>query len=248
MVKDIALNDKLMKDAASKRKRRKPPARRKKKGGEDFTNPTFPDTEAGRREKRELMDSIGFARECVEDYFPEEYGKQIPAAGAWIMLLMSVHVGKEIAPGVAEPVTLPHLSIWFATPALLTCGERYGFRPAVAVVQTPQGEVRVFPHEYTIVKDLSAYLGMTEEEGFYIHFMREEGGFDVDRLFYLMSRGIPKGEAQRLLLPELTDPFFCYFTFHPAYSDAFGEGFGTPYLTTANHERRAAARRERTAQ
>lgn len=218
----------------------------RKKGdaaAEEYVNPVFDDAE-----KAEIMDALAGWRECVEDYFPEEYGKRLPETGAWIMLLMSVNVGKEIAPGVAEPITLPHLSIWYGMPALLTCGEHFDVRPSVAVVQTPQGEVRVFPHEYTIVKDLSAYLGMTEEEGFYIHFMREEGGFDVDALFYLMSRGIPKGEARRLLLPTLADPYFCYFTFHPAYSEAFGEGFGTPYLTAENHERRAAARAARAAE
>jgi hypothetical protein len=185
------------------------------------------------REKRALV-GIG---ECLEDYFPEDYDKALPEEGAWIMLLMSVHVGKATTEGKAESVTLPTVSP----------SGRHGVKRKKAIIQTPQGEVHIWPHEYTVVKDISPYLDMTEEEGVYIHFMHETGGFDADKLLYIQSRGIPRGTAQRLLLPELKDPHFCYFTFHPAYSEMFGEGFGTPYLTTVNHERRRAARRQRAA-
>jgi hypothetical protein len=208
-------------------------------------NPDYLGSEEWEAEKEEIKDYLSAAHECVEDYFPEDYGKGIPESGAWIMLLMSVHVGKETTPGKFEKVEVPHLSIWFALPTVSPNG--YGDQKLKkAIIQHPKGEVHVFPHEYTIVSDLSKYLEMTEEEGFYINFLSEtSGGFDPDKLLYIMSRGIPKAVAQRMLLPELRDPFFCYFTFHPDYSAYFGEGFGTPYLTAANHKRRAAARRER---
>jgi hypothetical protein len=222
---------------------------RKAKGGTPkyILNPKWADSEEAQLEREQIKDSICAFGDCVEDYFPEDYGKKLPEEGAWIMLLMSVHVGKEIAPGVAEPVTVPHLSIWFAMPTLAGSGTRYDIRPTKAIIQTPQGEVHIWPHEYTVVKDLTNFLEMTEEEGFYINFMREDGGFDVNRLHYIMSRGITKGVAQRILLPELKDPFFCYFTFHEAYSEMFGEGFGSGHLTAANHERRREARRRKTA-
>jgi hypothetical protein len=184
--------------------------------------------------------------ECVEDYFPEDYGKALPEEGAWIMLLMSVHVGKLTTEGKTEHVTVPHLSMWFALPTVSPSG-CLDLKKKKAIIQTPQGEVHIWPHEYTVVKDLSKYLDMTEEEGFYINFMSETEGFDMDKLLYIQSRGIPKGTAQRMLLPELKDPYFCYFTFHPAYSEAFGEGFGSPYLTTTNHERRRQSRKRREA-
>jgi hypothetical protein len=210
-------------------------------------NPAYLESDAYAEDvEKQKQGVVGFG-ECAEDYLPEEHGKALPEEGAWIMLLMSVHVGKLTDEGKTERVTVPHLSMWFALPTVSQSGHG-DYRMKKAIIQTPQGEVHVWPHEYTVVKDLSKYLDMTEEEGFYIHFMHETGGFDVDKLLYVQSRGIPRGAAQRMLLPELKDPHFCYFTFHPAYSEAFGEGFGSPHLTTANHERRRESRRRRQTQ
>jgi hypothetical protein len=223
---------------ATKRKRKNPTPK-------FIPNPEYIGSPEWEEEKEAAKDWLSNAGEPAEDYFPEDFGKQLPEEGAWIMLLMSVHVGKLTTTGKTESITVPHLSIWFALPTISPNGYG-GHKRRKAIIQHPKGEVHVWPHEYTIVKDLTKYLEMSEEEGFYINFMSEaSGGFDVDKLLYIQSRGIPKAVAQRLLLPELKDPHFCYFTFHQAYSDMFGEGFGTPYLTTANHERRAAARRRR---
>jgi hypothetical protein len=209
-------------------------------------NPAYIGSEEWELEREDIKDTLTSNHECIEDYFPEDYGKRIPEEGAWIMLLMSVYVGKAIGNGKSEKVTVPHLSMWFALPTLSQSGDHFGVRRSKAIIQTPQGEVHIWPHEYTVVNDLSKYLEMSEEEGFYIHFISEtSGGFDEDSLLYIMSRGIPRATAQRLLLPELKDPYYCYFTFHEAYSEMFGEGFGTPYLTQANHDRRAASRAAR---
>jgi hypothetical protein len=207
-------------------------------------NPAYLESEVYAEDIERQIDGMVRMGECAEDYFPERYGKALPEEGAWIMLLMSVHVGRLTTEGKTERITVPHLSMWFALPTVSQHGHD-DLKMKKAVIQTPQGEVHIWPHEYTVVKDLSKYLDRSEEEGFYVHFMQESSAFDVDKLLYIQSRGIPKGAAQRLLLPELKDPFYCYFTFHPAYSEAFGEGFGAPYLTAANHERRSRSRKER---
>lgn len=82
-------------------------------------------------------------------------------------------------------------------------------------------------------------LEFSDEDGFNIHFLSENGAFDEQALFYLRSRGISKGEAQRMLLVNLKDPHYCYFTFADELRECFGEM--TKRLGPKNHERRAAA-------
>lgn len=188
--------------------------------------------------------------ECIEDYFPEDYGKQIPEKGGWIMLLSSVHVGKQIGESLLE-ITLPHLSIWYATPTATLHGRTVdGVRinPKQAIVRHPHGDVHVWPHEYNLV-DIAKFLEFGEEDGFFLRPLHPEtGGFDEQKLFYLRSRGFSEATAKRMLLPELDNANFCYFEFHPALSGMFTEGTGSPYLYHHNHARRAAAAVKRAAQ
>lgn len=72
------------------------------------------------------------------------------------------------------------------------------------------------------------------------HFLSPStAGFPEEALFYLRSRGIGKAHAERMLMPVLKDPLYCYFTFAPEIAENFGEGVGTPYLHSVNHQRRA---------
>src|ERR1043165_223561 len=113
-------------------------------------NPDYLGSEEYEKEKESFKRQLIQRWECVEDYFPEDYGKQLPEDGAWIMLLMSVHVGKPLTQGKSETIEVPHLSVWFATPTVSQSGYRE-VRPKKAVIQTPQGEVHIWPHEYTVV-------------------------------------------------------------------------------------------------
>jgi hypothetical protein len=171
--------------------------------------------------------------EFDEDYFPAEYGKELPEDGAWIMMLVEVRVGKRLNDETIETISLPHLSMWFAIPNKTTRGT---FQ---AIVQTPHGSVHVWPHEYKKT-DISVWLQFSEEDGLNTHFISASGAFDEAALFYLRSRGIPKGEAQRMLLATLKDPNYCYFTFSEDLASCFSEGTGTPYLHAHNHARRKA--------
>lgn len=74
-------------------------------------------------------------------------------------------------------------------------------------VLTPDGEVCLEPHEYTILRDIQPYLDQIDD-GY--HF-RELGGVGkakklAEQLFYVMSRGIPKVEGYKMLLGQIDRP------------------------------------------
>ena len=181
--------------------------------------------------KREEVENSGYA---VEDFYPEEYGKSLPDDGGWIMLLMTVKVGRELPGDKVETITVPRMSIWFAVPTTSSNGA------AQAIIQTPQGAVHIWPHEYNCC-DLDKFLEFSPEEGFHTHFLSSVGAFHEESLFYLRSRGIGKAQAQRMLLVTLKDPLYCWFSFDQEIADCFSEGAGTPYLFHHNHVRRAKA-------
>lgn len=212
-------------------------------------DPDWAESEEGRRyyesKKQDVMFVIRQNRDCPEDYFPEDYNKALPDDGGWITLLMTVSVSNGV-----DNIEVPHLSMWFAKPTQAQNGNIMGFHPYKAIIQTPQGEVHVWPHEYAVISEIGAYLDFADEtgsQGIKINFMHESGSFDTAKLFYIMSRGISRPDAQRMLLPELKDPHFCYFTMAQEIQYTFGEGFGMPHLLDVNHERRAESRRARKA-
>ncbi len=88
-------------------------------------------------ESYERRNQIRHSGYCEEDFYPEDYDKVIPEDGAWIMLLVSVKVGKETGIDdngamMTETITVPHLSIWFAKPTVAGNGAHQ------AIIQTPQ--------------------------------------------------------------------------------------------------------------
>lgn len=223
------------------RNRRGKPAQLVQVGGryveKTIPNPDWLNSEEYREEERKKSALRG---ECVEDRFPDDYGKQLPDEGGWIMLLMDVKVGRQIDNERTEHIHVPRLSIWYAMPQR----ERHGLYQAI--ISTPQGAVHVWPHEYNVT-DIAKWLEFSEKDGLQTHFLSTSGGFDEYALFYLRSRGIPKGQAQRMLLATLKDPNYCYFTFVPEVVACFSESAGVLYLQAVNHERRAASRRKRLA-
>lgn len=71
-------------------------------------------------------------------------------------------------------------------------------------ILTEDGEVCLEPHEYSIVQDIQPYLDEIGQ-GMILH---ELGGVKnakklKEQLFYVMSRGIPKVEAYRMLLGQI---------------------------------------------
>ena len=210
-------------------------------------NPAYFSDEVVQMRLEQFKDTLAGWGECPEDYFPADYDKELPESGGWIMMLMAVHVGKSAGDSVKE-ITAPHLSIWFATPTKTLTGRSFDgvkMQMSQAIIRTLDGDVHVWPHEYTRV-DLAKYLEFTDEDGLHIRFLHPEtGGFDENKLHYIRSRGISESKAKRWLLPELNNPNFCYFELDPEIAETFGDGFGTPYLNEVNHARRRAARETR---
>jgi hypothetical protein len=207
-------------------------------------NPAYFSSEMMQMRLEQFKYALAQWGECPEDYFPADYGKELPQDGGWIMLLMSVNVGKSVGDSVKQ-ITVPHLSIWYATPTKTAHGKKFdgvSMPMHQAIIRTLDGDVHVWPHEYTPV-DLKKYLEFTDGDGLHIRFLHPEtGGFDAKKLHYIRSRGISEAEAKRWLLPELNNPNFCYFEFDPEIAETFGKGFGTPYLNEVNHTRRRQAK------
>jgi hypothetical protein len=184
-----------------------------------------------------VASGMGYPR---EDMFPEEYDKNLPEDGGWILLLMDVRVGRQLPNGSAKPIRVQRLTAWYAMPTMLS---KAGLHQAI--INTPDGAVHVWPHEYKRF-DVEQWLEFTAEDGLEIVFLNESAGFDEPSMFYLRSRGISKADAQRMLLPTLKDPNFCYFRFHDRFREIFSDGAGTPYIMGHNRERRARSHALRT--
>lgn len=217
-------------------------------------NPAWSPSSDEKLQKQLTINDMIHRGECPEDAFPEEYSKDIPDAGSWIMLLVTINVGKMLDDGQSvKCISVPRFSLWYAMPHISNMriplhdlnfkkgSKREFVHLRQSVITTLDGAIHIWPHEYKKV-DINKFLEFCEEDGFSIHYLSEEAQVNKDALFYLRSRGISKADAQRMLLGTLTNPNYCYFTFAPEVVECFGEGAGTPYLYPINHQRRSAAK------
>lgn len=174
--------------------------------------------EAHRWDEEELsklqLSSLG-GNANVQVYYPEDYDKDL-GDGTWVFVI-------DPPTNVALDFEVPLLSLWWARPHVMNVG-KYGNRlPYQGIIQTPAGDLHLWPHEYTICHDVEGIIG---EEGTYIHTLGGQPLLDEERLFYLMSRGIPQHEATLLLFKEINQPNYCYVTLHDDLVDVFA-GVGT---------------------
>lgn len=113
-----------------------------------IVDPAWAETEEGKiyaeQQRRGTRSELGFG-ESEQDYYPEDYGKDIPEEGAWIILLAAVHVGTQGANGSVNAIDVPHLSVWYAMPTTANVGKRGNRYPRQAIIQTPQGQVNIWP-------------------------------------------------------------------------------------------------------
>ena len=153
-------------------------------------------------------------------YFAEDYDKQIADEGAWIIVLDPPHVQ------LTNDFQLPRLSMWRATRfdgAHLA--RDLPFRFQQAVINTPGGTVHLWPTEYTIIDDITQFVG--QEPNCTLHSLGGQPVLDEDQMFYLMSRGVSRQDAALLLIGQVTATDFAYFTFSKEYQDLFA-GVGIP--------------------
>lgn len=158
-------------------------------------------------------------------YFPEEYDKDI-GDGSWIFVIDPPSTELDAR------FTVPQLSLWWARPHVLNGGAMFGRLPYQAVIQTPGGDLHLWPHEYTVCNDAAGIIG---EEGSHLHSLGGQAVLDDEMLFYLMSRGISRRDATVLLINQVEDgSAFGYVTFDEWIVEFF-DGIGT---TLTSHIRR----------
>lgn len=156
-----------------------------------------------------------------ERYFPEEYGKAIPDEGAWVMVLEEPHTE------LRSRFRIPLRSVWRARRHELNSGGFEGVAPKQAVIATPGGDLHLWPHEYSVMGDVTFLVGQEPDVE-----MRRLGGEPVfsgelvDQLFYLQARGISRQEAALLLINGAVDPRV-YFVLAPELVEALGS-LGVP--------------------
>ena len=153
------------------------------------------------------------AAEQFQDYFPGE--QEVPKQGAWIMI-------KKLLPTEFTP---PPLSFWFATPWPMSREGRAAHRPPHRVkILTPRGELGVFPHEYSLVKDPGKYwefIGTGEMKACFFG-LDQRKGIPPDALFYLRSRGISKRDAITMLVGEIKAHGVLWLETDPKVTAVFG--------------------------
>lgn len=122
-----------------------------------------------------------------ENYLPGK--NKVPDDGAWILV-------KDSPP---MQYTVPPMSIWFATPWPMTNDRLDTHRVKII---TPQGELGVFPREYSLLEHPEKYYEFVGD-GMEVKFFGNEEGVPRDKLFYLRSRGISKKDALVMLVGNI---------------------------------------------
>ncbi len=162
-------------------------------------------------------------------YFPEDYSKDLDE-GAWIFVVDPPNGS------VAHDFHVPELSIWYARPHLLNVGRMAGRFPYQAVIQTPAGDLHLWPHEYVVCDEPQKFLGL---EGVEVHSLGGDPVLDEEQLFYLTSRGIPADTATQMLFAQIKSQSYCYITF-PDYAVQAFAGVGTSLRSHIHRNPRAA--------
>jgi hypothetical protein len=178
-------------------------------------NPEYRSYHAARKEaETEEFLAVAGGRSGFETYYPEEYDKELPEDGGWIMV-------KEV-PHTNLAWDVPLLSMWFAVPDNPGGVGRMpnGRKPYKVRIQTPGGDLWLYPHEYTVVNDITQYLGM--EPDIEMLSLGGEAVLDEEQLFYLQARGISRTEATKLLLNDIKSQSFAWFNVHPIYAELLG--------------------------
>lgn len=149
-------------------------------------------------------------------YFPEEYDKDL-GEGSWIFVVDPPNGS------VQHDFDVPELSLWYARPHILNIGRVAGRYPYQAVIQTPAGDLHLWPHEYTLCPNPQKFLGL---EGVEVHSLGGDPVLDEEQVFYLTSRGIPPSEAVQMLFAQVKSQNYCYITF-PDYAVQMFSGVGS---------------------
>lgn len=159
----------------------------------------------------------------LERYLPETVGKRVAEDGSWVIVTREPHTELK------DRFRVPPLSMWRArrqagsrsiTARLELDGRRRSvrLRAEQAVISTPGGNLGLWPHEYVMASDP---VSLACDPDSTINSLSGEPPVDPERLWYLMSRGIPYDQALRLLFDQITGFDRCYVTFPEDVVTAF---------------------------
>lgn len=119
---------------------------------------------------------------------------QVPADGGWVLVTRPPHAEYTVRP----------FSIWWAVPWPMPTDQCRVWHRVKLV--TPRGSLGLFPSEYSRVQDLGKYLEFIDQpDGWTLESIAGGPSFPEARLFYLLSRGVSRAEAVKMLLPSLAD-------------------------------------------
>lgn len=172
-------------------------------------NPAYAESRTAKEEVLALIQHGEF----FEDYFPH---RKVEEQGAWIMVQK---------PPCTE-YTVPPLSIWYAMPWDMTAASKAGIALKRVKILTPSGELGLFPHEFSVVTDISFYVGK-DHEGVFFRTMNDTPVVNYDALHYLMSRGISREEATLMIIEQMKDPTYGWFEIAPQYAAWAGKEWPT---------------------
>lgn len=151
----------------------------------------------------------------LEWLFPAEYEKKLPTKGGWILVARDIPVEKLIAPvkyGVyyAKGFWSNHsiaqlVKKKYGTTSVPNAGRKYQVK-----VSSHGKEVVLNPHEYVLVPDVCEILRSIGED----YEMVKGGGsanIEMERVHYLMSRGMSQESIYLRLLATVKSMTFCHF-------------------------------------
>lgn len=181
--------------------------------------------------REELAELSFMRREPLEDYVPDD-DHLLPDEGHWIQVKFAPHT----------EIPIEYLSIWYAIPVYKaenwSSYVQGNHKRYMVKILTPIGEVWLFPHEYqkVSVQSFAEYINMAGEDPdesqnhTTIHWLDPRNDhFDIEKLFYIRSRGIEKADAYKMLLGEIQTQHTCYITFNVEYQRIFA-GVGVSSL------------------
>lgn len=146
-------------------------------------------------------------------YYPEEYHKEIPKKGCWIMIIRVPYVEEQYRPH--------QYGVYYAIPEWTKSRlESYEIRRLKAKINTEAGEVMVLPHEYIIVRDIKDVVEGVGKE-YDIVKLGGSAAYDAEKVYYLLTRGVPMEEAYQLLLGDIGSINFQYFKLKPEAFEAY---------------------------
>lgn len=165
----------------------------------------------------EFRDYLVWIGEPEQNFFPEDFDKDLPEEGGWVFVIDVPHTALKF--------DVPVLSIWYAVPSPGTSVEfkDVHFPNRLVEIITPAGTLRLYPHEYTKCSMLIDLLG---EPGVEMNALGGRPILDEERVFYLQQRGYDMTSVIRALVGEVKQPDLMYVTL-PEYAVEIFQGVGT---------------------